>query len=484
MLPADLGSTPLNKKYFAWDKYTDPRDMNQQALRVNQAYTMAPHLAKYHIKSVGCFSCPIACYTLISVPGRGTGALSCTQFFYGWVGNRDGTTFHANQLANRLGINTFEMIPMIQFVCYLQDTTFGGRPIVQHMVDLGMVPEKIKKDLDDLHYPPGGRVGPEAIEALMHMIAYKQGILGQCLSQGFRRAMDMLAQTFTDRKRPDVAAAIMGFRDMEGILNYAEGGNGGRGMSGHYDPRTQGYYWAVNFGMENRDPNRHGLINLTKWSGFDFDRARSMATDIWGREVADNGLSDVHRDPDIPLTWNGSRSAHANAVIARFIHYRGCIKDSLTVCDWVYPVMSSVRKEKGYKGDMSLEHKLVAYVTGEKIDQEELNKRAARIWNLHRLLTALEWGGGEPVNLRQDHDHIPDHFFLPKEKRLLPGFDPLPTVHHLPLERDKFEATKTAYYRVMGWDEATGLPRRATLKALDMMDEIERFEDIGFTLPA
>jgi aldehyde:ferredoxin oxidoreductase len=39
------------------------------------------------------------------------------------------------------------------------------------------------------------------------------------------------------------------------------------------------------------------------------------------------------------------------------------------------------------------------------------------------------------------------------------------------------------YYRIMGWDEETGLPRRATLEALDMKDEADRFETIGFNLP-
>jgi len=40
-----------------------------------------------------------------------------------------------------------------------------------------------------------------------------------------------------------------------------------------------------------------------------------------------------------------------------------------------------------------------------------------------------------------------------------------------------------AYYRIMGWDEKTGLPRRAILEALDMKDEADRFETIGFNLP-
>jgi aldehyde:ferredoxin oxidoreductase len=198
--------------------------------------------------------------------------------------------------------------------------------------------------------------------------------------------------------------------------------------------------------------------------------------------VAENGLSDVHRDPGIPLVWNGEKSAHANAVIARFIHLRGCIKDSLTLCDWLFPVMTSGREDREYMGDLSVEHELLTLVTGEKTDQEELDRRAARIWNLHRLLTALEWEGGRPADLRETHDQIPDHYFHRAEALLLSPFPPSKKPHP-PLDRERFEATKTAYYRCMGWDVRTGLPRRSTLQALGMKDVADRFETLAFKLP-
>jgi len=146
--------------------------------------------------------------------------------------------------------------------------------------------------------------------------------------------------------------------------------------------------------------------------------------------------------------------------------------------------MTSSRKDRQYAGDTSFEYRLFSLITGEKINQAELDKRAARIWNMHRLLTALEWGGGNPVNLREGHDQIPEHYFLPLEERLLPPFDPIRGQDYPPLDRKKFEMTKVEYYRIMGWDEKTGLPGRATLEALDMKDEADRFETIGFKLPA
>jgi aldehyde:ferredoxin oxidoreductase len=40
------------------------------------------------------------------------------------------------------------------------------------------------------------------------------------------------------------------------------------------------------------------------------------------------------------------------------------------------------------------------------------------------------------------------------------------------------------YYKLMGWDEETGLPRRSTLEELDMKEVADRFEAIAFKLPA
>jgi aldehyde:ferredoxin oxidoreductase len=162
---------------------------------------------------------------------------------------------------------------------------------------------------------------------------------------------------------------------------------------------------------------------------------------------------------------------------------RGCIKDSITVCDWVYPIMTSGREDRKYTGDVSAEYKLFELVTGEKMDQEKLNEKAARIWNMHRLVTALEWGGGEPVNLREEHDQLPDHFFSPAEGRLLPPYPPAEHPHP-PLNREYFELAKTEYYNYMGWDAETGLPKRSSLEALGMGDVAKAFEAKGFRLPA
>ena len=482
--PGPLGSTPLSTDTLSWtEKHIDPSDINRQALRFGQSKSNAPWLNKYTIKAQSCYSCPQGCYAYLKVPGMGSGHVSCTQWFYAWMGNQDTATFLANQLANKLGIDTFEMFPVIQFVWHLQDETVAGKSILQLLHEKKLVSSEIRAGLEKGHYPPKGDLGKEGLETLMNMIAYRQGFLGNCLAEGFRRAVDLVAEELDKQGQKEAARKVMAFENMEGIMGGVVGGNGGWGMSGHYDPRTFGYYWAVNFAVENRDPNRHAMTNILEWSGLNFEQAMSVAKKHWGDEVSENGLSDLFRSRDTPLVWNGEKSAKANAYLGQFIHYRACIKDSIPVCDWAYPIMTSGREDRGYAGDISVEYKLFERVTGENTTQEGLNTRAARIWNMHRLLTALEWGGGAPVNLRKEHDQIPEHFFIPPEARLLPPHPPADPPHP-PLVKEFFEATKTEYYKLMGWDVDTGLPTRSTLKKLGMEDALASFESRAFKLPA
>lgn len=481
--PAPLGATPLSNSIMQWsEKHLDPADINHQACRFIQCKTNAPWVHKYYIKSQSCFSCPQGCYDYLYVPEMGAGSVTCVQWFYGFMGNRDKATFLANQLTNQLAINSFEMITMIQFLWYLQDETVDGKSILDLMHENGLVSDEIKKGLERGHYPPKGEVGEEGLVTMLNMIAYRQSFLGDACAEGFCRAMDIIEAELKKLGHDKAAALVRRFEYMDGIAGGALGGHGGWGMSSHYDPRQFGYYWAVHYVMDNRDPTRHSMTNLLEWTGLSFEQAMPVAKKHFGEEMAEHGLSDLFRPRDEPLTWNGHKSAVANGYLAQFINIRGCIKDSLTLCDWVYPIMVSGREDRDYMGDISVEYKLYELVTGLKMNQGEMDWRAAKSWNLHRLITAMEWGGGAPVNLREEHDQLPVHFFVPVKDRMLPSY-PEPVQPHLPLSREYFEASKTEYYKLMGWDEATGLPTRSSLKKLGMDDVLASFEARAFRLP-
>ena len=126
---------------------------------------------------------------------------------------------------------------MIQFVWYLQDEVVNGKSLLQHMRDNKLVSAEIQAGLEKGHYPPKGDLGAEGLETLMNMIAYRKEFLGDCLAEGFRRAVDIIAARLESLGLKDVAARVMHFENMEGIMGGVVGGNGGWGMSAHYDPR-------------------------------------------------------------------------------------------------------------------------------------------------------------------------------------------------------------------------------------------------------
>ena len=188
-----------------------------------------------------------------------------------------------------------------------------------------------------------------------------------------------------------------------------------------------------------------------------------MAKTIWGEEIAENGLNDIWRERDIPIKWNGEKSAKAHAALGRFIHMRACIKDSITVCDWVYPIMTSGREDRKYTGDVSVEYKLFELVTGEKMNQEKLKPAGGQ--NLEHAQAGDRPGMGRRQGRQSAQGARPAAGPLLHAVGRAASAPYPPAEHpHPPLDRDNFEQAKTEYYTFMGWDTETGLPKRSSLE--------------------
>jgi aldehyde:ferredoxin oxidoreductase len=86
---------------------------------------------------------------------------------------------------------------------------------------------------------------------------------------------------------------------------------------------------------------------------------------------------------------------------------------------------------------------LLAAVTGWDTDVAELVKTAERILTLARLFNLRE-------GLTAADDRLPQRFYQPKTDGVLAD---------KPLDPAKLEQAKRYYYRLMGWDEETGVPR-------------------------
>jgi aldehyde:ferredoxin oxidoreductase len=174
------------------------------------------------------------------------------------------------------------------------------------------------------------------------------------------------------------------------------------------------------------------------------------------------------------LFWGSEAAAdqttyEGKAMAARNIQNRTYLRDSLGLCDYVWPITYSLTTPDGV-GDPTLEGKIFTAVTG--IPAGELDIYAERIFNTQRLIRVRE---GHKVP--QD-DYPPDFNFTEPlagsvhSTRMImpgPGAKPVDMTGNI-LDRAKFKAMLKEYYRLRGWDLRTGLPTKKTLAALVMGD--------------
>lgn len=145
---------------------------------------------------------------------------------------------------------------------------------------------------------------------------------------------------------------------------------------------------------------------------------------------------------------------------------RAQIKDSLLICDWVFPAILHTftsREEyieaEDYYGDIDAEAKMLAPLTGLDIDTEYIDRAGERIRNLDRALHIRNYDRSRKV------DSTGEWFYEYPEKS-----------DGTKLDMKTFDAVLDSYYRYRGWDKTTGHPTRAKLEELgieDVADELE-----------
>lgn len=333
------------------------------------------------------------------------------------------TLFDAPTLANDYGICTFELGPMIEwlYACH------------RH----GVLSE------EDTGLPLSGIGTREFLETLLHAIAYRQGF-GDILAEGMVRARAVVS--------PEAAAlfphsvAAIGATDNVPARAYAA-----HALLGPFETRThpisvhETAYMRGSWYKNQRDPL---ASNVTPEAFVDIART------LWGSEAAGDMLG-----------YEGK------AVAARNIQNRTYLRDSLGLCDFIYPVSYSL-SDYGPPGDPDLEGKLFTAATG--IDASELRMYAERIFNMQRLISLRE---GHRV---PEDDYPPEFNFTapltedPFGVRLVvpgAGAQPVDATGNV-LDRDKYTIMLKEYYALRGWDEETGLPTASTLQSLGMADLI------------
>ena len=224
----------------------------------------------------------------------------------------------------------------------------------------------------------------------------------------------------------------------------------------HHSNEADGVVGAVISSMFNRDAQCHTHMNLLG-SGLPIEIQQAVAAEIWGEGAIDP-----------PAFY--SQANEAKARFTKWSIVRNVLHDSLTLCNWMWPMTVSPLKERDYRGDTGLEAKFFTMATGFEVDEKALDAYAERVFTLHRALTAKQMNS---KNLRQDHDQLTGwQFDMDPDKAAF-------SEGTIKLDRDDYDKALTLFYREMGWDEETGIPTRARLEKLQLADVADELDRLG-----
>jgi aldehyde:ferredoxin oxidoreductase len=137
-------------------------------------------------------------------------------------------------------------------------------------------------------------------------------------------------------------------------------------------------------------------------------------------------------------------------VAAAKIIDRTYVKDSLLLCDSVWPLMVSWNTPD-HVGDPTLESRIFSAVTGIETDETGLSQYGERIFNLQRCVLLRE-------GRRPKVDDVPEEFNF---------VDPVETVFMNP---DVIVPGRKEFYELRGWDSESGLQKAETLERLGLSD--------------
>jgi aldehyde:ferredoxin oxidoreductase len=423
-------------------KVADPaglKELNKYTIKIKNTVSLAvtPNIGMTNhghvLKEIGkrhCYQCGLTCSKLIYRFGddpalEGLRGCQAMEFYLPWVYGREDepvrTLFDASTLANEYGVDTFELQSMI---AWLYACAQSGALTEE---ETGLPLSKI-----------GTR---EFLEKLLRAIAYREGF-GDILAEGMMRARYLV---------PEKAAAKFPF-------NVAP--------IGSHDgvPPRAFIAHALLYPFESRmhpiTVHEMGYLRMP-WSMYQADPKSSPITPesflkiarlFWGSEAAAD-----------QTTYQGK------AVAARNIQNRTYLRDSLGLCDFVWPITYSYSTPEGV-GDPQLEGKIFTAVTG--IPASELGPYAERIFNMQRLIRVRE---GHKV---PEDDYPPEFNFtqpltlgIHGAKMVMPGpkARPVDMTGNM-LDREKTKAMLMEFYQLRGWDRKTGLPTKETLEKLGMND--------------
>ncbi len=414
----------------------DPSDLNRLAYRTNNAAFFLGEIAwKYTVRGNGCTSCPIRCHTILKVPSVSTkygipevGQNTCAGLNFGRAFFKkfpDGPRGLTNVEASMVGLHLADDLGVW---CNYGQMQRDFQKLYYDGFTKKQVGEKEFKSYSWEKYEKGD---PAFLFELFPRIASKEGELATALGLGTGYLLE----------RWSIPEKTWG---KEKELSYWK-----MGHPKHHSTEDAGQCGLLINLPYNRDAQCHSHVNFIR-NGLPLEVQKKLAAEIWGSPEAVDAVGAYA--PMHP----------SKAKMAKWSLLRKELHDSLSLCNWMGPWVASPLKERGYRGDDSIESMLYSLATGDKKDREELDRAAERIFLLHRALTIRDMGTKE---MRAEHDTMPEWVFTDKS-----GKAPFTkgTTH---LDRNDVQTAIDLFYEAMGWDKATGAPTIETYRRAGL-DEV------------
>jgi aldehyde:ferredoxin oxidoreductase len=306
------------------------------------------------------------------------------------------------------------------------------------------VPDKPLEYLEDI-----APYSAEFLQRLIHQIAFRQGELGDALADGTCYAAERLF-------------GGAGIPLLDRI--YPRRGGQTDHWTGHWVCSDIGFPWwlppVLQWCVDTRDPAsdsthqwavhvRSHLLEAKSGKGpFSMEQARAVCARVYG-------------NPDVGNPTFTYDSPETKVIPAIWHSHRGMIVNSLVLCDYEHTRVFSGLSEDG-AADTALMSKLLSACTGVDVDEQELDRIGARIWNLLRAIDVRYFGRDRAI-----------------DESTLNGYDYPTRKDGVILDRQRFLDLLTKYYELSGWNPANGWPTRTGLEELNLGDVAGDLETEG-----
>ena len=402
-----------------------------------------------------CMGCHSGCRARYK--GASGNEASCfASAFYGEAKSLDIQRF-ASDLINRYGLNAVEMIYGLVYIRILQQ--WG-------QLKTAKIPGC---PLDFSKY--GSR---EFVEQFVKMIAYgndgngNESLFGKDLSGGFVRAAEKW-----DRRKQDLDSGILAFPYW--------------GIPVHKEPRAQ-VYWGYGTLLGDRDINEHDF----DWIKWEASSAKSSGREpnLTAKEVVKivtDKMVPFQGDMDmLDFSENNIYSGHMAKMVSWQRYYTRFWKQSMLFCDVRWPGFVNIHRPDKIGSTGIAEAKYIKAVTGKDFSFEDGINLGRKIWNLDHATWTLQGRHRDMVHFTNNIYEKKPLFPADVPNAFLPGKEngkwDYYGYSYRTLDRNKFDEFKTRFYRLQGWDTATGYPIRSTLEALGLgyvADELEKDGKLG-----